>query len=370
MFPQFRTEPPSPRIAFPSGVRPVASESMDNITHAALGIAAGAVMHRRGSSLPAAALTGLLAAEAPDLDIFIRSAGDPLVAFRWHRHFTHSFAFMPIWALLSAWISAWLFRKNHNVGWRDLLLPGMAGALTHLLCDGCTSYGTMLLWPFNDSRYAWDCLPIIDLFATLPLLVLAVLAWRRHSARLATIGLLWFASYALLGVWQQARAESGIRRWLASRQIHPERLAVKPTISNLILWRAVWLHQGTWHVAAVRVTPFAGARLVLGETRPAWTPDKPGNPPPFSDGAFALADFSRFTGGWNTYDTLPGSVSIGDIRFAMLPTSSRPLWSLRCGPGGTAGETSLVMSRDIKAGDWGRLGALLSGSNPLFIPVE
>ena len=181
---------------------------MDNVTHAVLGIAAGIVVRRQGCSLPAAAVAGLLAAEAPDLDVFIRQTDDPLVAFRWHRHFTHSFAFLAVWAALTAGIVAGLFhwRGRHPGPWTGLLLPAAAGTLTHLLCDNCTSYGTMLLWPFSEARFSWDCLPIIDLFATLPLLVLAILAWRRHAPRLAAYGLLWFSAYALAGVWQQRRA--------------------------------------------------------------------------------------------------------------------------------------------------------------------
>ena len=89
--------------------------------------------------------------------------------------------FLPVLAFVAAWLTAWFFRRRHNVGWRELFPPGLAGALTHLLCDGCTSYGTMLLWPFTEARYAWDCLPIVDLMVTLPVLTLAVLAWRRHS---------------------------------------------------------------------------------------------------------------------------------------------------------------------------------------------
>ena len=112
---------------------------MDNVTHAALGIAAGIAVRRAGASLPAAALAGLLAGEGPDLDVFIRSAGDPLVSFRWHRHFTHSFAFAPVWGLLAALISAWFFRRRPDANWRDLFLPGLAGALSHVLCDACTS---------------------------------------------------------------------------------------------------------------------------------------------------------------------------------------------------------------------------------------
>lgn len=373
---------------------------MDNVTHAALGIAAGIVVRRRGASLPAAALAGLLAAEAPDLDVFIRSAGDPLVSFRWHRHFTHSFAFMPVWALLSAWLttwifcwqrqpitnaaiakksallnrigewlSSWCFRRRPDADWKGLLLPGLAGALTHLLCDGCTSYGTMLLWPFAETRYAWDCLPIIDLFATLPLLVLAILAWRKAAPRLALYGLLWFTSYALLGVWQHARAETALRRWFASQQVtrRTERLAVKPTALNLLVWRCVWLEDGRWHTAAVRVAPFAEPRIIVGETRAALSPASPGLPAAGSPGAVIIADFSRFTQGWNSFTADGGAVLIGDIRFGMLPTSARPLWSVRCEP---AAPSTVIMDRSLRPGDWGRFGQMIVGNHPDFVTLK
>ena len=119
----------------------------------------------------------------------------------------------------------------------------------------------------------------------------------------------------------------------------------------------------------VRVTPFGGRQLLLGETRAAWTPASAGNPPPFSPGAHIITDFSVFTQGWNTYDRADGAILVGDIRFAMLPTSSRPLWSVRCGPGGTAAETSLIMDRRLDDGDWGRLLDLLTGADPRYFPI-
>jgi inner membrane protein len=342
---------------------------MDNVTHAALGIAAGIAVRRAGASLPAAALAGLLAGEAPDLDVFIRSAGDPLVSFRWHRHFTHSFAFAPVWGLLAALISAWFFRRRPDVHWRDLLLPGLAGALSHVLCDACTSYGTMLLWPFDYGRYAWDCLPIIDLFATLPLLVLAILAWKKGAPRLAAFGLAWFTMYALLGVWQHARAESALRQWFASQQIADriERVAVKPTALNLVVWRCVWLEGGKWHTAAVRVMPFAYPQVIIGEKRTALTPDSPGLPAAGSPGAVIIADFSRFTQDWNSFTVDGPAVLIGDIRFGMLPTSARPLWSVRCEPNVPS---TVVMDRSLLPGDWGRFGQMIAGSDPRFIVIK
>jgi inner membrane protein len=336
---------------------------MDNVTHAALGIAAGIVVRREGCSLPAAALAGLLAAEAPDLDVFIRSAGDPLVSFRWHRHFTHSFAFMPVWALLSACLTSWFFRwrQKGDVPWRGLFLPALAGALTHLLCDGCTSYGTMLLWPFDHGRYAWDCLPIIDLFATLPVLTLAILAWRRQAPRLAAYGLIWFTAYALLGVWQHARAEAALRGWFAAQGIRAERVAVKPTALNLLVWRCVWLSDGRWRTAAVRVAPFAAPQVRPGEERAALAPTLPGLPPPGSPEARLVAEFSEFTQGWNSYTREGASVLIGDIRFGMLPTSARPLWSVRYEVGQPL---SVVMDRSLQPGDWERFGRMILGHDP------
>ena len=342
---------------------------MDNVTHAALGIAAGIAFRRAGASLPAAALAGLLAGEGPDLDVFIRSAGDPLVSFRWHRHFTHSFAFAPVWGLLAALISAWFFRRRPDAHWRDLFLPGLAGALSHVLCDACTSYGTMLLWPFDFGRYAWDCMPIIDLLATLPVLVLAILAWKKAAPRLAVYGLLWFTTYASLGVWQHARAETALRQWFASQQVtrRTERVAVKPTALNLVVWRCVWLEDGKWHTAAVRVMPFMAPQVILGETRAALTPQSPGLPAAGSPAAVIIADFSRFTQGWNSFTAEGSTVLIGDIRFGMLPTSARPLWSVRCEPNVPS---TVVIDRSLKPGDWGRFGQMIVGTHPDYVSLR
>lgn len=348
---------------------------MDNLTHAALGLSVGVLTVRKGGSLPAAAVAALLAAEAPDLDIFIRNANDPLVSFRWHRHFTHSLLFAPVWMLLCSIFTAWFFRQINKPGihWRELLLPSLAGVTTHLLCDGCTSYGTMLLWPFNEIRYAWDCLPIVDLFATLPLLACVIIALIKNSKRLAMAGLLWFSAYAGLGLYQHQRAENGLRQWLAEQKIIPDRIAVKPTITNLILWRGIWLHEGVWQVGAVRVTPFNEVQIAPGDRRVAWTVQSEGNPPRGSFADDIIHDFSHFTQGWNAYEKESYGVSVGDIRFSMLPTSGRPLWSVYYGldPKNPKDfQVEVVMDRDIHPGDWEHLKSLLLGTNPSFVSTS
>jgi len=349
---------------------------MDNLTHAVLGLSAGVVVARKGGSLSAAAVAAFLAAEIPDIDVFIRSVDDPLASFRWHRHFTHSFSFMPIWAVVCAGFTAWFFKwiNKPGINWRELMIPALAGSLTHLLCDGCTSYGTMLLWPFNEIRYAWDCLPIIDIFATLPLLVLTIIALAKSSKKIAAVGLIWFCSYAGLGIYQHARAEKSLRVWLNQQKISPERLAVKPTISNLILWRGVWLHEGQWQVAAVRVMPFTNTLIAPGEKRLAWTLSSVGNPPPGSEGEKLITDFTRFTQGWNAYSMEASGILIGDIRFAMLPDSTRSLWSVYYGkkdksyPG--LDSADVIMDRKIKEADWAHLKDLLLGDDKNYQKVN
>ncbi|MFN5805922.1 MAG: metal-dependent hydrolase [Opitutales bacterium] len=338
---------------------------MDPLTHAVLGISAGLVLRPKETPVAAAATAGLLAGMAPDLDVFIRSPGDPLVSFRWHRHFTHSFAFMPVIATATALFTAWCFRRREGAGWKALWLPALGAVLTHLLCDACTSYGTMLLWPFTPARIAWDCLPIIDVTCTLPVLGLAAFAWRRGSRRAAAFGLAWFTAYAGLGVMQHARAETAVRGWLESRGVRPERLAVKPTFSNLLVWRAVWLHGGRWEAAGVRVAPWSAPEIAPGDSRRAYSPEGPDAPPAGSRGAKMVAEFSEFTGGWNSVDRRDGEVFVGDIRFATLPTSARPLWSVRLPPDGSTAD--VFFDRRIEDGDWGRFGSLLTGSDPRYV---
>jgi inner membrane protein len=227
----------------------------------------------------------------------------------------------------------------------------------------------MLLWPFDYGRYAWDCMPIIDLFATLPVLVLAILAWKKAAPRLAVYGLVWFTSYALLGAWQHARAETALRQWFASQQVtrRTERIAVKPTALNLIVWRCVWLEDGKWHTAAVRVMPFTDPQVIVGETRAALTPKSRGLPPAGSAAAVIITDFSHFTQDWNSYTVDGSAVLIGDIRFGMLPTSARPLWSVRYEPNMP---TTVVIDRSLKPGDWGRFGQMIVGTHPDFVTLR
>ena len=85
---------------------------MDPVTQGALGAAASVALLGRRSpvSAPALAAMGWLGGMAADLDVLIRSSSDPLLAIEYHRHFTHSLAFVPLGGLIVA--LPWLLRKK------------------------------------------------------------------------------------------------------------------------------------------------------------------------------------------------------------------------------------------------------------------
>src|SRR5690606_5994513 len=142
---------------------------MDPLTHSALGatiaMAVAPANHRR-----AAALVGAIAGLLPDADVLIGSESDPLLAIEYHRHFTHAWIFQPVVALIAVGIALALLRiGSRKQSFGRLYVSALAAAFSHPFCDGWTSYGTRLLWPFSDRRISWDWVSVIDPLITLPL---------------------------------------------------------------------------------------------------------------------------------------------------------------------------------------------------------
>src|SRR5687767_3392838 len=180
--------PCSTRTALLRASSPLSCDGVDPVTHVLLGGSLGYVAFGRRLGRTAA-LAGGLAAFAPDADIFIRSATDPLLAIEHHRGFTHALSFAPVGAAVVA--ALWLVRPAWRTRsrWLTLWSGCLVGYLSHSLLDAATSYGTQLLWPFSSHRTGWDLISIIDpLFS---LILLAGLAWAltRQRPRAAAVAL-------------------------------------------------------------------------------------------------------------------------------------------------------------------------------------
>ena len=180
--------------------------TMDPISQAAIGAAAAQAGARR-TKLKTALWVGALGGALPDVDILIRSSDDPLLFLDYHRHFTHSLAFIPLGGLIAAGLGRLFTRGRHTV--RDLWLPATLGLATHGLLDSCTSYGTFLLWPFSSARIAWHNVAIIDPLFTLPIILGILLAVVRKQRRIGQIAFIWGVAYLCFDV----RPESQVLGW-------------------------------------------------------------------------------------------------------------------------------------------------------------
>lgn len=73
---------------------------MDPLSQGVLGASASQSIASEPGKQRLSLLVGFLAGMAPDLDVLIRSAEDPLLFLNFHRQFTHSLLFVPVGALL------------------------------------------------------------------------------------------------------------------------------------------------------------------------------------------------------------------------------------------------------------------------------
>ncbi len=92
-------------------------------------------------------IIGFIAGLAPDLDVLIQSSNDPILSLEYHRQFSHSLVFIPIGSLVVALlIFPWV---KKTMSFKLVYLVSFLGYATHGLLDACTSYGTLLFWPFS-----------------------------------------------------------------------------------------------------------------------------------------------------------------------------------------------------------------------------
>lgn len=273
-----------------------------------------------------AALVGLGAGLLPDADVLIRSAADPLLVLEYHRHFTHALVMVPVVALVAA-VAFWLVLRR-RLPFRRVYGYALLGASLAGVLDACTSYGTHLGWPFLDEPVAWSIIAIFDPVFTLLLGLPLVLGLVRQRPHVVRWGLALAAGYLLLGVVQQQRAEAVVRDLADQRGLVAERFIVKPTLANLVLWRALTVTEGRVYADAVRVG--------LGSSRVY---------PGASASLFELADiddapravqrdvrrFVRLADGVVVRHPERPDV-LGDARFSMLPTTVTPMFGLAVDP--------------------------------------
>lgn len=297
---------------------------MDPLSQGVLGAIASQNILKKGKDWGRATLIGFIGGMLPDLDIFIRSSSDPLLALEYHRQFTHSLIFIPLGGLLGAILLFPLFKKNLN--FKKVYLYCTLGYATHALLDACTTYGTQLLWPFSNIRVSWNNISIIDPLFTLPLLILIILAWLKKKSLFSRLALFYMFFYLLLGVVQRERAYQVAQEWVINRGHNPNHLSVKPSFGNLILWKSIYEEKGRFYIDGVRVG--FDSKVYPGESIPKLMISR--DLPWLKNQSRQLLDLERFR--WFSMDYLayfPNRGSfVGDIRYSLLPNQIEPLWGV------------------------------------------
>jgi inner membrane protein len=201
---------------------------------------------------------------------------------------------------------------------------------THGLLDACTTYGTQLLWPFTDLRFAWHNVSVIDPLFTLPLVGWVVASALRRNPKLAVYGMCWALSYLGFGLVQHQRALVAAEQIVASRGQEPVRLEVKPGFANLLVWKVIYEYQDRYYVDAVRagITPtyFPGesaAKLNVEADFPGLDPS--------SQQALDIERFRWFSDDWLALDDTDTRLIV-DMRYSQIPNMIKGLWGIEVQP--------------------------------------
>ena len=266
---------------------------------------------------------GFLAGLAPDLDILIQSSTDPILFLEYHRQFTHSLFFIPFGSLIVALVLFPLVKSSMSI--KTVYFASLLGYATHGLLDACTSYGTQLFWPFSNERVTWNNISIVDPLFTIPVLILIGIAIKTKKKIFSFFAIGWISFYLSLGFVQYERALLAAIELANDRGHNPERLTLKPSFGNLILWKSIYQHDETFYVDAIRTV--RSSTWCLGESIRVF--DYQYHLPDLDEKSQQKKDIERFR--WFSQDYLGYEKErniVSDVRYSMIPNQISPMWGL------------------------------------------
>lgn len=277
-----------------------------------------------------ASLIGVLSGMAADLDVLIRSKKDALLFLDFHRQFTHSLIFIPFGSLLCAAFFYWFFFRKKKISFKKVYFFSFFGYASHGLLDACTSYGTLLFWPFSHMRVAWNNVSIIDPLFTLPVLFFVIFAYIKENKRFSRLALTYAILYLALGFVQEYRARQVLISLAKERGHTLKEFTLKPSFANLILWKSIYLHDGVYYVDALHV--FKSGKIFTGESIKKLDPknDLPWLQEKTQQGK-DLKRFAWFSQGYLALDP-KNPYRVVDVRYSLLPQSTQAIWGIDFNP--------------------------------------
>ena len=247
------------------------------------------------------------------------------------------------------------------MNFKTIYIASFLGYATHGLLDACTSYGTLLFWPFSNVRIAWNNVSVVDPLFTVPALILVICAIIQKKRLYTALALTWCFLYLMLGFIQHERTYRAALEIANERQHSPQRLTLKPSFGNLILWKAVYEHEGRYHVDAIRT--LRTTTWCSGESIEVFDYDK--HIPTLDKNSQQGIDIERFR--WFSQDYLGydyQSQLVADIRYSMIPSQIRPMWGLRINPAKNQREHAVwIASRNLDDEQLSLFKGMLTGEH-------
>jgi inner membrane protein len=232
---------------------------MDPITHAALGAASAQIFFGKyNKHIPWQ--VGALAGMAPDLDVLFALNNNPLSLEYWHRNFTHSLSFIPIGGMIVALFLVCFphFRKH----WKITIGSSLIAYATHSILDALTSYGTLLLWPWNDSRISWDIVAIIDPMFTVPLILGTIWSVIFQNSRAIALAFVFCSTFLLFNFVQHHRALEAVNQYAKANHLGIQLPRVIPKLASSTHWRAIIKEMECSTIADVATPLFASSKVI------------------------------------------------------------------------------------------------------------
>jgi inner membrane protein len=146
---------------------------LDIVTQTVLGAAVGEVVLGKKAGNKAI-MWGAVGGLIPDLDVLITPFFNEVDGLFVHRGFSHSIVFAFLLAPLLGWLVHRIHRKKMSITKFEWVKLIFWSAFTHPFLDYLTTYGTGAFLPFSGYRVEFSTVGIVDVFYTLPLILVLV----------------------------------------------------------------------------------------------------------------------------------------------------------------------------------------------------
>ena len=206
----------------------------------------------------------------------------------------------------------------------------------------------------------WNNISIVDPLFTIPALILVVASIKTKKRIYSFFSIGWIIFYLSLGLVQYERALSTANDLAESRGHNPERLTLKPSFGNLILWKSIYQYEQTFYVDAIRT--FQSSTVCLGESIDIF--DYQQHLSGLNQESQQAKDVERFR--WFSQDYLGFDAEknlVTDVRYSMLPNQIEPMWGLVIDEQRETNEHAIWWTgRELDQGQWDLFIEMLRGN--------